>query len=143
LFFAEAKRRKVGILARVPLASGMLTGKMRRDTKFEATDHREFNRHGERFDVGETFSGLNYETGLQAVEELRKACPPGWTMTQLALRWILMHDAVTCAIPGAKRPQQAEENCAAADLPALSPETMEAVRRVYDEYCREQVHYRW
>jgi aryl-alcohol dehydrogenase-like predicted oxidoreductase len=143
LFFAEAKRRKVGILARVPLASGMLTGKMRRDTKFEATDHREFNRHGERFDVGETFSGVDYETGLQAVEELRKVCPPGWTMTQFALRWILMHDAVTCAIPGAKRQQQAEENCAAADLPALSAETMEAVRRVYDKYCREQVHYRW
>ena len=120
LFFAEAKRRRVGILARVPLASGMLTGKMRADTSFEATDHREFNRHGEKFDVGETFSGVDYETGLKAVEELKAVCPPGWTLTQFALRWILMHDAVTCAIPGAKRPQQAEENCAAADLPAIS-----------------------
>ena len=143
LFFAEAKRRRVGILARVPLASGMLTGKMRPDTTFEATDHREFNRHGEKFDVGETFSGVDYETGLKAVEELKAVCPPGWTLTQFALRWILMHDAVTCAIPGAKRPQQAEENCAAADLPAISAEAMEAVKRIYDRYVREQVHYRW
>ena len=143
LFLAEAKRRRVGILARVPLASGMLTGKMRADTSFEATDHREFNRHGEKFDVGETFSGVDYETGLKAVEELKAVCPPGWTLTQFALRWILMHDAVTCAIPGAKRPQQAEENCAAADLPALSGETMNAVQRVYDRYIREQVHQRW
>jgi aryl-alcohol dehydrogenase-like predicted oxidoreductase len=143
LFFAEAKRRRVGILARVPLASGMLTGKMRRDTTFEATDHRQFNRHGEAFDVGETFSGVDYETGLKAVEELRAACPPGWSLTQFALRWILMHDAVTCAIPGAKHSQQAEENCAAADLPALSNEAMSAVRRVYDRYIREQVHFRW
>jgi aryl-alcohol dehydrogenase-like predicted oxidoreductase len=143
LFFAEAKRRRVGILARVPLASGMLTGKMRADTSFEATDHREFNRHGEKFDVGETFSGVDYSTGLKAVEELKAVCPPGWTLTQFALRWILMHDAVTCAIPGAKRPQQAEENCAAADLPAISPETMDTVRRIYDKDIRELVHYRW
>jgi aryl-alcohol dehydrogenase-like predicted oxidoreductase len=143
LFFAEAKRRRVGILARVPLASGMLTGKMRADTSFEATDHREFNRHGEEFDVGETFSGVDYETGLKAVEELKAVCPPGWTLTQFALRWILMHDAVTCAIPGAKRPRQAEENCAAADLPAISAEAMDAARRVYNQRIRELVHYRW
>jgi aryl-alcohol dehydrogenase-like predicted oxidoreductase len=143
LFFAEAKRRRVGILARVPLASGMLTGKMRRDTTFEATDHREFNRHGKRFDVGETFSGVDYGTSLKAVEELKAVCPPSWTLTQFALRWILMHDAVTCAIPGAKRPQQAEENCAAADLPAISAETMDVVQRIYNRDIREQVHYRW
>ncbi len=106
LFFAEAKRRRVGILARVPLASGMLTGKMRADTSFEATDHREFNRHGEKFDVGETFSGIDYETGLKAVEELKEVCPPGWTLTQFALRWILMHDAVTCAIPAPSGPNR-------------------------------------
>ena len=117
IFLSEAKRRQVGVLARVPLASGMLTGKMRRDTKFESTDHREFNRHGEQFDKGETFSGVDFETGLQAVEELRTLCPQGWTLTQFALRWILMNDGVTCAIPGAKRPAQAEDNCAAADLP--------------------------
>jgi aryl-alcohol dehydrogenase-like predicted oxidoreductase len=143
LFLAEAKRRQVGVLARVPLSSGMLTGKMRPNTTFEATDHREFNRHGERFDVGETFSGVEYESGLAAVEELRKVCPAGWTLTQFALRWILMHDGVTCAIPGAKRPRQAEENCAAADLPPISPETMDRVRRIYDQCIRQQVHYRW
>jgi aryl-alcohol dehydrogenase-like predicted oxidoreductase len=143
LFFAEAKRRRVGILARVPLSSGMLTGKMRPDSTFEATDHREFNRHGERFDVGETFSGVDYGTGLKAVEELKAVCPPCWTLTQFALRWILMYDAVTCAIPGAKRPQQAEENCAAADLPTISPAAMNAVKQIYDQYVRQQVHFRW
>src|SRR4051794_29898321 len=107
VFLNEAKRRQVGVLARVPLASGLLTGKMRSDTKFESTDHREFNRNGEKFDKGETFSGVDFETGLQAVEELRALCPPGWTLTQFALRWILMNDGVTCAIPGAKRPEQA------------------------------------
>jgi aryl-alcohol dehydrogenase-like predicted oxidoreductase len=143
LFFAEAKRRRVGILARVPLASGMLTGKMRPDSTFEATDHRQFNRHGESFDVGETFSGVDYETGLEGVEELKAVCPPGWTLTQFALRWILMHDAVSCAIPGAKRPQQAEENCAAAELPAISAGAMEAIKGIYDQRIRELVHYRW
>ena len=143
LFFAEAQRRRVGILARVPLASGMLTGRMKRDTTFESSDHRQFNRYGEVFDVGETFSGVDFETGLRAVEELTAICPPGWTLTRFALRWILMFDGVTCAIPGAKRPEQAAENCAAADLPALSDETMNTVRRIYDQHIRPQVHYRW
>jgi aryl-alcohol dehydrogenase-like predicted oxidoreductase len=143
LFFAEAARRRVGILARVPLASGLLTGKLKRDTSFESSDHRQFNRHGEAFDVGETFSGVDYETGLRAVEVLKAVCPQGWTLTQFALRWILMFDAVTCAIPGAKRPEQAAENCAAADLPPISGETMDTVRRIYDEHIRAQVHHRW
>jgi aryl-alcohol dehydrogenase-like predicted oxidoreductase len=143
IFLSEAKRRQVGVLARVPLASGMLTGKMRSDTKFESTDHREFNRNGEKFDKGETFSGVDFETGLQAVEELRGLCPQGWTLTQFALRWILMNEGVTCAIPGAKRPAQAEDNCAAADLPPLSAQTMAAIRRIYDERIRDLVHYRW
>jgi aryl-alcohol dehydrogenase-like predicted oxidoreductase len=143
LFLAEARRRNVGVLARVPLASGLLTGNLRRDTTFEPSDHRQFNRHGEAFDVGETFSGVDYETGLRAVEEVKAACPPGWTLTQFALRWILMFDGVTCAIPGAKRPEQATENCAAADLPALSDETMQAIRRIYDQHIRDQVHFRW
>jgi aryl-alcohol dehydrogenase-like predicted oxidoreductase len=143
LFFAEAKRRRVGILARVPLASGLLTGKMKPDTKFETSDHRQFNRHGESFDVGETFSGVDYATGLAAVEELRSLCPPDWSLTQFALRWILMFDAVTCAIPGAKRPAQAEENCTAADLPQISADTMRAIRSIYDERIRAQVHHRW
>ncbi len=143
LFFPEAKRRKVGILARVPLASGLLTGKMTPQTSFDLDDHRHFNRHGEAFDVGETFSGVDYKTGLEAVEELRALVPPGATMAQFALRWILMFDAVTCAIPGAKRPSQAEDNVRAADLPPLSPETMAKVRDIYDRYIREQVHHRW
>ncbi|GIV81593.1 MAG: hypothetical protein KatS3mg051_0947 [Anaerolineae bacterium] len=143
LFFPEAKRRKVGILARVPLASGLLTGKMTPQTSFDLDDHRHFNRHGEAFDVGETFSGVDYKTGLEAVEALRPLVPPGATMAQFALRWILMFDAVTCAIPGAKRPSQAEDNVRAADLPPLSEEPMAKVREVYDRYIREQVHHRW
>ena len=143
LFFEQAKKRKVGILARVPLASGMLTGKMSPDTAFSKDDHRLFNRHGESFDVGETFSGVDYETGLKAVEELKALCAVGMTLTQFALRWILMFDAVTCAIPGAKRPSQAEENFAAADLPALSEGTMQAVRAIYDQNIKALVHQRW
>jgi aryl-alcohol dehydrogenase-like predicted oxidoreductase len=143
VFLAEARKRQVGVLARVPLASGMLTGKMRRDTKFESNDHRQFNRHGEAFDVGETFSGVDYETGLHAVEELKAVCPPGWTLTQFALRWILMHEGVTCAIPGAKRPAQAKDNCTASGLPPLSNVAMEAVQRIYDERIRPLVHHRW
>ena len=143
LFFAEAQRRKVGILARVPLSSGLLTGKMTRDSKFSNDDHRQFNRHGESFDRGETFSGVDFETGLQAVEDLRPLVPAGATLAQFALRWILMFDAVTCAIPGAKRPSQAEDNIRAADLPAFSAATMAKVREIYDRRVREQVHHYW
>jgi aryl-alcohol dehydrogenase-like predicted oxidoreductase len=143
LFFAEAARKRVGILTRVPLASGLLTGKMTRESSFAADDHRHFNRHGEAFDVGETFSGVDFETGLEAVEELRRLVPPGASLAQFALRWILMFDAVTCAIPGAKRPDQAEQNCRAADLASLSKETMAAVKAVYDAKIRGQAHQRW
>jgi aryl-alcohol dehydrogenase-like predicted oxidoreductase len=143
LFFAEAKRRKVGILARVPLASGLLTGKMTRATAFTADDHRTFNRHGEAFDRGETFSGVDFDTGLQAVDELRPLVPQGMTMAQFALRWILMFDAVTCAIPGAKRSDQAEDNVRAADFPPLSDATMAGVREIYDRRIRELVHHYW
>ena len=143
LFFEQAKDRNIGILARVPLASGLLTGKMTPRTHFDENDHRNYNRHGEAFDRGETFSGVPYDVGLEAVEELKALCPDGMTMAQFALRWILMFDAVTCAIPGAKRPSQAEQNAAAADFPALSGETMAAVRRVYDTYIYEHVHHYW
>lgn len=143
LFFGEAQRRRVGILARVPLSSGMLTGKMSRASSFQEGDHRQFNRQGESFDRGETFSGLEYEVGLQAVEELRPLVPSDMTMAQMALRWILMSPAVTCAIPGAKRPSQVEENVRAADLPPLSDETITQVRAVYDRLVRPQVHYYW
>lgn len=143
LFFGEALRRKVGILARVPLSSGMLTGKMSRATSFEASDHRQFNRQGAGFDRGETFSGLDYDIGLQAVEQLRLLLPADMTMSQLALRWILMSPAVTCAIPGAKRPSQVEENVKAADLPELSDSTMNEIRSLYDRLVRPEVHHYW
>jgi len=143
LFFDQAQARRVGILARVPLASGLLTGKMTRETTFSEDDHRQFNRQGESFDRGETFSGVDYETGLEAVEALRKLVPEGATLAQLALRWILMFDAVSCVIPGAKRPSQAEDNIGAADLPPLSEKDMAYVRQVYDAYIRDQVHHRW
>ena len=139
----RAEQKQVGILARVPLASGLLTGKFRKDTAFSADDHRNFNRHGEAFDVGETFSGVDYNLGLQAVEEIRGLLPAGGSMSQFALRWILMFDAVTCAIPGGKRPEQVADNCLASDWPALTPETMAAVQRVYDEKIRPLVQNRW
>jgi len=142
-FFAEAKARKVGILARVPLASGLLTGKMRRDSAFAADDHRAFNREGQAFDKGETFSGVPYETALEAVETLRGLAPAGTSLTQFALRWILMWDAVTCAIPGAKTVAQARENISAAELPPLGADVMSAVRRVYDENIKALVHQSW
>ena len=143
LLFSQAKRRQVGVIVRVPLASGMLTGKMKRDTAFHPDDHRAFNRQGEAFDRGETFSGVDYETGLQAVKELTPLVPQGMTMAQFALRWILMFDAVSCTIPGSKRPVQAEENVRAADLPPLSDATMDQVREVYERLIREQVHHYW
>lgn len=143
LFFAEAQRKRVGILARLPLSSGMLAGKLTRASKFEKDDHRAFNRHGEAFDRGETFSGYDFESGLQAVETLRPLVPTGATLAQMALRWILMFPAVTCAIPGAKRPAQVDENMAAADLPPLSPETMKKIRALYDERIRPHVHQYW
>jgi len=143
LLFSEARKRQVGILARLPLSSGMLAGKLTLQSQFEPDDHRAFNRHGEAFDRGETFSGVDYETGLQAVEELRGLVPAGMTMAQFALRWILMFDAVTCVIPGAKRPGQVEENVRAADLPQLSDSTMQGVDRLYKERIRPLVHHYW
>jgi len=142
-FFPAAKARQVGILARVPLASGLLTGKLTRQSSFAADDHRRFNREGEAFDKGETFSGVDFEQGLAAVEELRPLLPPGGTLAQLALRFILSFPAVTCAIPGAKRPSQVEENVAAADLPALPETTLGAIREIYERRIRPAVHHRW
>jgi aryl-alcohol dehydrogenase-like predicted oxidoreductase len=143
LFFGQAASRGVGILARVPLASGLLTGKLGPNSTFAADDHRTYNRLGESFDRGETFSGVDYTTALQAVGELEAGRPRGLTMAQFALRWILMFDAVTCAIPGAKRPSQVEENVAASDAAPLSPEAMTLVRDVYDRRLRPLVHHLW
>jgi aryl-alcohol dehydrogenase-like predicted oxidoreductase len=141
--FAEAHRQRVGILARVPLASGLLTGKLTAKSAFAADDHRAFNREGAAFDKGETFSGVPYDVGLGAVERLRPLVPAGATLAQLALRWTLMFEAVSCAIPGAKTPRQARENAAAADLAPLTPEAMRAVRAVYDDLVRPLVHASW
>src|SRR5580698_2659356 len=143
LLFEQAKRKRVGILARVPLASGMLTGKLNHDTQFATDDHRNFNRHGEAFDVGETFSGVDFEAGLAAVAQMRGLLPDGVSMAQFALRWILMFDAVTCAIPGGKRPDQVTDNCRASGLPPLSPEVMAAVRHIYDQRFAAALRLRW
>lgn len=143
LFFQEARRRNVAVIARVPLASGLLSGKITAATQFAAEDHRNFNRHGEAFDVGETFAGVPLETGLQAVEEVRKLVPAGTAMAAFALRWILMHEAVTVAIPGARNAAQAQANAAASDLPALSEDVMAAARDIYDRLIAPHVHQRW
>jgi aryl-alcohol dehydrogenase-like predicted oxidoreductase len=143
LFFKEAERRRVGILTRLPLSSGMLTGKLTATSSFSKDDHRAFNRQGAAFDRGETFSGVDYESGLKAVEELKAFVPAGATLAQLALRWILMFPAVTCAIPGAKRPSQVEDNAAAASLPALSKEDMGQIKEIYDAKIKHQVHHYW
>ncbi len=142
-FFALAREKNVAIIARVPLASGMLSGKFKRDTKFEPTDHRLFNRNGEAFDVGETFSGVPYEVGLDAVDHIRPLVSGDTTMAKFALRWILMSDAVTVAIPGARNPAQAQANAEAAVLPALPDEVMTEIARIYAEYIKPHVHQRW
>lgn len=143
LFFQEAKRRNVAVIARVPLASGLLSGKITAATQFAAEDHRNFNRNGEAFDVGETFAGVPFETGLAAVEEVRKLVPAGVSMAQFALRWILMHEAVTVVIPGARNGEQAKANAAASDLEALSSDVLAASREVYERLIAPHVHHRW
>ncbi|MBN2878866.1 MAG: aldo/keto reductase [Clostridia bacterium] len=140
---STAMAKNVGIIARVPLASGMLTGKMTKDTVFAKDDHRSFNRHGEAFDKGETFSGVDYELGLQAVEELKKLKPAEMTMAQFALKWILMNDAVSCVIPGGKNKTQVTQNTEASAFAGLSPETMQQVKNIYDKYIRGSVHHLW
>jgi aryl-alcohol dehydrogenase-like predicted oxidoreductase len=143
LLFSQVQKRHVGILARVPLASGMLTGKLKPDSIFDIDDHRTFNRMGESFDRGETFSGVDYQEGLRAVEALKAICPADMSMVQFALRWILMFDAVTCAIPGAKTAAQVEENVTTSDLESLSEETISKTRAIYSRHVRDQVHHIW
>ncbi len=143
LVLKQANEKKVGILARLPLSSGMLTGKMAPDTQFSDDDHRTFNREGAAFDKGETFSGVPYAVGLEAVEDVRQLLPAGFSMAQFALKWILMFDGVTCAIPGAKRPDQAVDNFGASDLPDLSPDTMEQLSDLYWSKIAPYVHQRW
>jgi len=142
LFFKEAKRKDIGIIARVPLASGMLTGKFEKDSVFSPDDHRNFNINGAAFDKGETFSGIDYAKGLEAVEELKKIFSDH-DLAAIALKWILMHNEVSCVIPGASSPQQAISNLKALDLPNLSNDEMEAVKNVYEKYVKYPVHYQW
>lgn len=143
LFFREAKRRDVGVIVRVPLASGLLTGELSADTEFPEDDHRNFNREGEAFDRGETFAGVPYERGLEAVEALRPHVPDDATMAQFALGWILSFDAVSTVIPGSTNPDHVRENVAAADRPAPTDAQMAGVRDVYEEYVFDAVHHRW
>ena len=141
-FFKEAAKRDVAIIARVPLASGLLTGKMNKNSFFPSNDHRNYNIKGEAFDVGETFSGVSFEKGLEAVEELKKLLPENFTLADFALKWILMHDEVTVAIPGAKNKQQASLNVNSIDLDEIS-ELMPSIKNIYDKYFREDIHHRW
>lgn len=143
LFFAEAKKKNVAIISRVPLASGLLAGKFKRDTRFEDNDHRKFNRQGEAFDVGETFSGVPYEKGLEAVEKIRPLVPGDTTMAKFALRWVLMFDAVSVVIPGARNPAQAISNAEAAALPAIPADSMKRIAEVYESDIKPYVHQRW
>ena len=143
VLFEQTRNKQIGVLARVPLASGLLTGKFKKDSQFDAKDHRNFNRHGEAFDVGETFSGVDFDAALSAVEDIRRLVSEGMTMGQFALKWILMFDAVSCAIPGGKRPDQVADNCRASDLPPLSAAAVRAVERIYAERIAPLVHQRW
>jgi aryl-alcohol dehydrogenase-like predicted oxidoreductase len=130
-------------LARLPLSSGLLGGKLKRETVFAADDHRHFNRQGAAFDRGETFSGVDYDLALSVVEELRALVPAGSTLPELALRWILGFDAVTAAIPGARRPSQVDENVRAADLPPLPAELLARLRDLYERRVKQHVHHAW
>ncbi len=143
LFFKLAKEADVGVVTRVPLASGLLTGKMRHDSSFAEDDHRSFNREGQAFDRGETFAGVPYELGLEAVERLRQLVPESMTMAQFALRWILQFEAVSVAIPGAKNREQAEFNAETSGMATLDWETLEGVKAIYDELIKPEVHERW
>jgi aryl-alcohol dehydrogenase-like predicted oxidoreductase len=143
VFFEQAAERGVGVIVRVPLASGLLSGKYTRETTFGADDHRNYNRAGEAFDVGETFAGVPFDVGLDAVEELRPLVPEGATLAQLALRWIISHDAVSTVIPGARNPEQAQANAAAAELAPLDQATMDKIAAVYAERIAPHVHQRW
>jgi aryl-alcohol dehydrogenase-like predicted oxidoreductase len=143
LFFHEAARRNVGVIARLPLSSGMLTGKLTPAHVFAADDHRNFNREGAAFDRGETFSGVDYERGLLAVEKLKALVPEGISLSQLALRFILMHEAVSCAIPGARTLEQVTQNFGAAELPPLSEDLMRSLERLYEAEIKPHVHHYW
>ena len=143
VFLPAAQAAQVGVLARLPLSSGMLSGKFTRDSRFSADDHRAFNRQGEAFDRGETFSGVDFEQGLAAVDELRKLLPPDVSLARLALRWILMHEAISSTIPGGRTPEQVDENVSAAEVAALPEALMRALAELYRRRIAPQVHALW
>jgi len=143
LFFEEAAARDVGVIVRVPLASGLLTGALSRETEFPENDHRNYNREGEAFDVGETFAGVPYEVGLDAVDALTEHVPVELSLAQFSLRWILDHEAVSTVIPGSTTPEHIRANAAVSEADPLGVDAHEAVEAVYDKYVREHVHYRW
>ena len=143
LFFSEAKKKNVGIIVRVPLASGLLTGKFTATTDFTKGDHRQFNRNGEAFDKGETFSGIDYERGIAAVEALKKIFPAQTNLAPVALKWILQFDAVSCIIPGASNVKQVDSNISAFNVPDFTNEQLQAVQEVYENYIKSAVHHLW
>ncbi|HLW06024.1 MAG TPA: aldo/keto reductase, partial [Marinilabiliaceae bacterium] len=143
LFFKEAKRRDVGVIVRVPLASGLLTGKFTESTSFEPGDHRNFNRHGEAFDKGETFSGIDYDLGLKAVKELKTLFPENTNLAAVALQWILQFEEVGCVIPGASRVEQVQSNLSIYNEPSLTSDQVLAINAVYEKYIKEKVHHLW
>ncbi len=143
LFFKEAAKKNIGIIVRVPLASGLLTGKFSADTSFTSGDHRQFNRNGDAFDKGETFSGIDYETGLAAVAALKEIFPGQDNLAPLALKWILQFNEVSCIIPGASSDQQVDSNMSAFDVPEFTPEQLQAVQQVYEKYIKKSVHQLW
>ena len=143
LFFEQCKKKNIAVIARVPLASGLLTGKMSLETKFPEDDHRNYNRQGQFFDVGETFSGVNFEIGLKAVEELKRIKPDDISCAQMALKWILMHNEVSCVIPGAKNTKQLEENISASELAGLDPDVLKGIKTIYENSIKRTVHHRW
>lgn len=143
LFFKQAQQKNVGVIVRVPLASGLLTGKFSAETEFQADDHRNFNRNGEAFDKGETFSGVDYALGLEAVAQLKSLFPNHSNLAPIALQWILQHEAVSCIIPGASKKEHLSSNLSVYDLPALSPEQVAAMNAIYKELIKDQVHHLW
>jgi aryl-alcohol dehydrogenase-like predicted oxidoreductase len=143
LFFERAKKKDIGIIARVPLASGLLTGKFDKDASFDKEDHRNFNRNGEAFDKGETFSGIDFDRGLKAVEELKKLFPEVQNLAPIALQWILKFPEVSCTIPGASKEEQLLSNLSIYDRPELSNDKIKEMNKIYDEYLKQEVHHRW
>ncbi len=143
IFFKEAQKKDVGIIARVPLASGLLTGLFDSKTTFGTQDHRSFNRNGEAFDKGETFSGINYELGLKAVEALKDLFPGVANLAPIALQWILSFDAISCIIPGASKASHVQSNLSVYDIPKLTPEKIVAMNEIYEHYIKQEVHELW